>query len=125
MSVTVRIPTPLRRMTNGEGKVEVTGSSMIALSKPLSSASLIARDEFGYRHEALASVGAISADGRTIVGNGTRGFGSSDPWIVRIPEPRTATLVCLGILISLLRRTPGRRRAPCRAAVAGSRSRVQ
>ena len=28
MSVTVRIPTPLRRMTNGQGKVEVTPSSM-------------------------------------------------------------------------------------------------
>ena len=35
MSVTVRIPTPLRRMTNGEGKVEATPSSMIALIEEL------------------------------------------------------------------------------------------
>ncbi len=31
MSVTVRIPTPLRRMTHGEGKVEVTPSDMTGL----------------------------------------------------------------------------------------------
>ena len=35
MSVTVRIPTPLRRMTNGEGKVEATPSSMSALIEQL------------------------------------------------------------------------------------------
>ena len=35
MSVTVRIPTPLRRMTNGQGKVEVTASSMGALIEQL------------------------------------------------------------------------------------------
>ena len=38
MSVTVRIPTPLRRMTNGQGKVEVTPSSMGALIEQLEQA---------------------------------------------------------------------------------------
>ena len=38
MSVTVRIPTPLRRMTNGEGRVEVTPSSMAALIEQLDTA---------------------------------------------------------------------------------------
>jgi len=38
MSITVRIPTPLRRMTNGEGKVEVTPSSMSALIEQLDAA---------------------------------------------------------------------------------------
>ena len=35
MSVTVRIPTPLRRMTNGQGQVEMTPSSMGALIEQL------------------------------------------------------------------------------------------
>lgn len=38
MGVTVRIPTPLRRMTNGQGKVEVTPSSMGALIEQLETA---------------------------------------------------------------------------------------
>ena len=38
MGVTVRIPTPLRRMTNGQGKVEVTPSSMGALIEQLEAA---------------------------------------------------------------------------------------
>ena len=38
MGVTVRIPTPLRRMTNGQGKVEVTPSSMGALIDQLEAA---------------------------------------------------------------------------------------
>ncbi len=38
MSVTVRIPTPLRRMTQGQGKVEVTPSSMTGLIDQLNAA---------------------------------------------------------------------------------------
>ena len=38
MSVVVRIPTPLRRMTNGQGRVEVTPSSMAALIEQLDTA---------------------------------------------------------------------------------------
>jgi probable HAF family extracellular repeat protein len=35
----------------------------------------------------------VSADGRTIVGIGTRPGGNSDVWVATIPEPATATLV--------------------------------
>ena len=38
MSVMVRIPTPLRRMTNGKGRVEVAPSSMSALIEQLDEA---------------------------------------------------------------------------------------
>ena len=38
MSVTVRIPTPLRQMTNGQNKVEVTPSTMGELIQQLDAA---------------------------------------------------------------------------------------
>ena len=39
---------------------------------------------------------AMSADGLTIVGNGTNPVGNEEAWIVRLPEPGTLLLVLLG-----------------------------
>jgi uncharacterized membrane protein len=61
----------------------------------------------------LEQARGISADGRTIVGNGTREIGdtsSSEGWIVRIaavPEPSTALLVALGLGALLFRERRG------------------
>ena len=48
----------------------------------------------------LISATGISADGRTLVGIGTRslGFGPTEAWVAVIPEPATALLVLAGLL---------------------------
>jgi hypothetical protein len=52
----------------------------------------------------IASVGALSADGMTIVGQGYNPSGSLEAWVAVIPEPGTLTLLAFGALVGYNRR---------------------
>lgn len=56
----------------------------------------------------LEGASGISADGRTIVGNGLNPSGAPEAWIAVIPEPSTGLLVAFG-LVALARRRIARR----------------
>jgi hypothetical protein len=53
----------------------------------------------------LTSVVGVSADGRTIVGQGYNPSGDLDGWIATIPEPGTALLVLAGLVGLAMGRT--------------------
>jgi len=47
----------------------------------------------------LISAVGVSADGLTITGSGTNPSGVREPWIAVVPEPGTAALVGLGLVV--------------------------
>jgi len=47
----------------------------------------------------LGGASGISADGKTIIGNGINPDGNSEAWVARIPEPTTFFLLALGGLV--------------------------
>ena len=53
----------------------------------------------------LNKVISISDDGRTIAGTGHNPSGSQEGWIATIPEPATLSLLALGDLALLRRRS--------------------
>lgn len=50
----------------------------------------------------LTEATAVSADGRTIVGNGTNPNGFEEGWIAVVPEPSTYTLAGCGLVALLI-----------------------
>jgi probable HAF family extracellular repeat protein len=52
----------------------------------------------------LYAATAVSADGRTIVGQGLNPSGLQEAWIATIPEPRTAVLLAVGLMLIVVNR---------------------
>jgi len=52
----------------------------------------------------LTSATGISLDGLTIVGDGLNPEGRTEAWVAVIPEPSTAALLALGLVVFGLRR---------------------
>lgn len=65
--------------------------------------------DYGIRDWELDQADAISADGRTIVGNGyNRSSGRREAWVLTIPEPTAATLLICGVAFCVRRQSLGR-----------------
>jgi hypothetical protein len=80
--------------SGGEAFIWDAGHGMRSLKQVLT-------DDFGLDLSLwnLLEATGISADGRTIVGDGFQGFDSNQrAWIAIIPEPGTALLVIVGLL---------------------------
>jgi len=108
---------------SGDGTIVVGWSGMYALMHPLSNKHAfiwtaddgmrdlleVLRTDYGIDMAGwmLTEAVDISADGRTIVGNGFNPQGHEEAWVAVIPEPATLALVAAGLAVA----AAGRRRA--------------